>query len=36
MAACVARPNAQNSRDLVIIGMDRSHWALECNFGPIS
>jgi hypothetical protein len=36
MTACVARPYAQNSIDLVLIGMDRSHQALECNFDPIS
>jgi hypothetical protein len=35
MAACVARSNAQNSVDLVVIGMDRSYRGPECNFGPI-
>jgi hypothetical protein len=35
MTACVARPNARNSIDLVLIGTDRSHRAPERNFSPI-
>jgi hypothetical protein len=34
MTACVARPNAQNSIDLALIGMDRSHGGPEWNFWP--
>jgi hypothetical protein len=36
MTTCVARPNAQNGIDLVIIGVDCSQGDPECHFGPIS
>jgi hypothetical protein len=35
MTARVARPYVQNSIDLVLIGVDRSHQAPEYNFDPI-
>ena len=37
MTACVAHPNAQDSIDPTIVGIDRSHRPPpECNLGPIS